>query len=129
MRIGKLAAAAIVLGIGWQQKEVIEPHLGSLRDLGPVSRTFLEMRSYRTGLMAYRQKNGGATPPDVSEWLELNYDRGARPASQDVFGTPYLVERGETRNSMLLRSCGPDARCHTQDDLVVSLDYEATTGP
>lgn len=120
MSFGKLVTLGVIGLLAWQHQEAVKPYLGDLATAVPTVRAFLEMRSYEPALR--KQIADESRPPrDLSAWLDERFPpKGGRPASQDLFGNPYRVERDRTLG-WVLRSCGPDAVCHTDDDLISAL--------
>lgn len=120
MKPGKLVALIVLGALAWEHQEALGRHTDLVREMGPLARTYMEMRQYRTALMAELHRNNGQPPRGVHAWLDRTFNRGTRPASQDLWGSRYQVQRGDYRR-WYLRSCGPDTRCGTDDDLVSPL--------
>jgi hypothetical protein len=120
MSTGKLLAVAVILFLGWQQQTAIAAHLGPLQYAVPRVRTYLEMNRYESELKLMLQR-GEQPPRNISAWLDERYlPELGRPASRDLFGNLYRLDRDRT-HGWVLRSCGPDALCLTEDDLIKPL--------
>ena len=120
MSTGRLVAFAVVILLGWQQQASIAAHLGPLENAVPRVRSFLEMRRYVAELEPVLEEEG-RPPEDLAAWLDDRFlPEGGRPASIDPFGLPYRVDRDRSLG-WVLRSCGPDGACLTEDDLVKPL--------
>jgi hypothetical protein len=118
MSLGKLITAGTLVGLGWQQQELLLAQAKRLSEAYPAIRTYVEMSSYRTGLAAYMAAEEGRVPPDLGTWLNETYSSNVKQdAGVDFFGTPYTLERESAR--VILRSCGADRSRGTDDDLVV----------
>ena len=121
MSLGKLLTLGIIGMLAWQHQEQIEPYLDDLGSAVPTMRTFMEMRSYEPLVQEYMQDNR-RPPRDFGALLEEHYPpKGDRPASLDLFGSPYVLERAR-EHGLVIRSCGPDGACHTEDDLIVPVE-------
>jgi xanthosine utilization system XapX-like protein len=123
MAVGGVGLAlwiATIGALGYQYQDAALHHLRVLYDIYPVAQTYIEMSSYRSGLVA-QVKSGGSLPPDLRSWLNDSYTTATKdePGS-DYFGTPYRASYDD-RGHAQLRSCGRDRRCHSSDDLIMPL--------
>lgn len=121
MKAGKLITLVVLGFLAWQHQAMLRDQLVLIRSLPDVTNTYMEMRNYRIRLARYKEENGGALPTNIRQWLDQHFetDRKARP-SVDYFGEPYRLERPHMRTPVL-RSCGPDRRCRTEDDLLMEV--------
>lgn len=65
---------------------------------------------------------GSSCPMDVSRYLQDSMSGRNRRPDLDGWGNPYVLEGCPQRPA--LRSCGPDATCDTDDDLVVEISVK-----
>lgn len=106
---------AIIAG---QYAGALTRHLGFLGRLYPVTLTQMEMSSYRAQLQLYLDGHDNRWPDDLSAWLRASFMAiGDKDPAVDRFGTPYVADDDFGRP--VLRSCGPDRACPTDDDLVL----------
>ena len=120
--MNKLVILLVLLGIGWFFREPLGDLVDRVKEIPPRVRTEMDMRGYVDGLRAHIEDEG--EPPDpLAEWIDERFPpKGAgQLSSEDRYGTPYQVTRNRELGGWQLRSCGPDTRCHTEDDIVVSL--------
>jgi hypothetical protein len=118
-RWGHLVALVVIGALAWQHAELVARQLGLARELLPVLRTRMEMTTYRQRLSEELPASGlRESPAGLRTWLDSSFRGSAKEPGVDYFGTPYRLEiAGESRR---IRSCGPDRRCDTNDDLVAS---------
>ena len=118
----KLVVLLVVVGVGWLFREPLGNLLDSVKALGPKFKTEMDMRGYEDDLVTYIERQG-QPPGDLSGWLDETFPpKGpGQPSSQDRYGTPYRVDRDRSEGLYVLRSCGPDRQCHTEDDLTLEL--------
>ncbi len=120
MSMAKLVTFATIGALGYQYQDAALHQLRVLYDIYPVAQTYIEMSSYRSGLVT-QMKSGGSLPPDLRAWLNHSYTTVTKDEPGiDYFGTPYRASYDD-RGRAQLRSCGRDRRCHSSDDLIMPL--------
>lgn len=118
----KLVVLLVLVALGWFFRAPLGDLMDRARGLGPKMKTEMDMRGYEDALVAFIEREG-RPPGDLEGWLDRNFSpKGPdQPASRDRYGTPYQVNRDGERGIYVLRSCGPDRQCGTEDDLVQDL--------
>lgn len=120
MNPGKLVFMAIMGGMGWWQQDVVSEQIAFANNLLPTLQAQIEMDSMRTALAIHYNEHG-KLPDDMERYLSSNYSTGSKPAGIDHFGTPYVGDYDPDTNLPLLRGCGPDLECFTDDDIVIKI--------
>jgi hypothetical protein len=124
MKSGKLIAFGFMAALAWQHQEMVAHSLNLARHAKPILQTHAEMRTYRIALMTERAERNGFLPINLTAWLESEYESTRyKRAGNDYFEQPYGLTVDEQRRQYL-RSCGPDGRCQTADDIVTPLFAE-----
>lgn len=121
MKVGKLVTLLVLGALAWQHQTMLRNQVDLILSVPDLTNTYMEMRTYRIRLARFKEENGGALPSNFRSWVDRNFDtdRKASP-TVDFFGTPYLLDRPHMRTPVL-RSCGPDGECRTDDDLVMEV--------
>jgi len=125
MTLGKAAIAAL-LGIGAvSQQDKIADGLDGAMEVLPIVKSVGELESYAPTIrkmkkLAEIEGYGFSFGGDFSSWLNANFEvSNDKDPGIDFFGTRYQANmEGE---EWILRSCGPDKSCHSEDDLKVGL--------
>ncbi|MGD2068677.1 MAG: hypothetical protein PVI57_08405 [Gemmatimonadota bacterium] len=118
----RLLILVLILAAGWLFREPLGELLDRAMAVPPRVRTEMDMRGYRDGLVAFLERRK-EPPGDLSRWLDERIEPhgDGQPASLDRYGNPYRVTLDRQRDVYVLRSCGPDGVCMTEDDLTVDL--------
>ncbi len=115
----KLVTLAVISFIGYQYHDIALENVKVLRDVFPLIQTYVEMTSYTSSLKTYISEKG-EMPWDLPEWLNQNFTvKTGKEPGVDYFNTYY--EGDESDGKYILRSCGRDTVCHTEDDLNVTI--------
>ncbi len=118
-KLGKIVTFVVFTVLGYQYQDIALKHAQVLYDVYPLMQTYLEMTSYSSRLNSYISENG-EMPFDLPEWLNQNFTvKTGKEPGVDYFDTPY--EGSEDEEDYVLRSCGRDTYCETEDDLKVAL--------
>ena len=76
--------------------------------------TYVNMLQYVPALEAHVAAQG-ELPRDVTDFLQGSFTSRGNQPGMDAWGTPFELD--EDASSFTLRSCGPDRRCGTDDDV------------
>lgn len=118
-----LVVLVLLVAVGWFFRAPLGDLLDQVKSLGPRMKTTMDMEGYEDNLVAYIEREG-RPPRDLQAWMDDNFTAKGpdQPASRDRYGTLYQVQRDSERGIYVLRSCGPDRACSTEDDITVDLE-------
>lgn len=120
--MNKLVVLILLLAGAWFFREPLESAWDRVKGIVPRVRTEMDMRGYVDPLRAHIDRRG-APPEDLADWIDDNNPpKGpGQPSSLDRYGNPYQVTRDRERSIYVLRSCGSDGQCFTDDDILVDI--------
>ena len=120
--MNKLVVLIVLLAVGWFFREPLEGLWEQAKGVVPRVQTEMDMRGYKDGLIAHIDRRG-SPPEDLAHWLDENNPPKSpdQLSSNDRYGNPYQITRDRERNIHVLRSCGADGQCYTEDDITVDL--------
>lgn len=120
--MNKLIVLVLVLAVGWFFREPLEGVWNKVKEIPPRVQTGMDMRGQKEGLRVHIERRGGP-PADLAAWIDDNVPpKGpGQKASEDRWGNPFQLNFDRQRDIYVLRSCGSDGQCFTEDDLTVDI--------
>lgn len=120
--MNRLVILILVVAGVWFFREPLEDLWEQVKGVVPRVRTEMDMRGYKEPLRVHFERKGGP-PNDVAAWLDENNppESPGQPASQDRYGNEYQLTRDRESGNYVLRSCGADGECYTEDDILVDI--------
>lgn len=121
MSIGKIIALVVFGGLAWQHQAAVRQHASFVVNLPAILQTQIEMESFRSPVAIYLNDNFMRWPADLPQWLRDHFSGGVGDLGSDSFDELYEADYDERDGLPILRSCGPDRECWTDDDLVMRI--------
>ncbi|RMF11661.1 MAG: hypothetical protein D6761_13835 [Candidatus Dadabacteria bacterium] len=122
MKLGKLVSLGVMVGLGWQHQEMVRKQAELITNVMPLVQTYVEMESMKGRLASWLESNNYYWPRDVRALLNSEFKSSSGgEVGVDFFGAPYEGDYQGPDDFPVLRSCGPDLTCGTDDDLVMKI--------
>ncbi len=115
----KVAPLAAVVGVF---SEDVQKNLQAVANWGMSAMVQMEVNAQRDQLIVFYQGRQ-SFPSDYAAWVKENMHSAVRDASLDYWHNEYHLEF--IRDGFIIRSCGPDAECGSDDD--ISADFIGLT--